>query len=354
MKILQVINQLEGGGAERLVRQLHDRFLKRNHAVLTLALRGAAPESPGFHSLGLNRFSSPLTWMNFRKQLTKVLDENQFSPDVVHSHLTQSQFLTPRLFPRERKAPVWFTTEHDTENKRRRHWLGKAFDKKLYSRYAAIIAISDAVADSLTAWLPSLRGKVLTIPNGIDLQEWEPCGRKFDGTLRIVSVGRLVRKKNMDGLLKAVAELDVPWVLTIAGAGDEETNLRTLARDNGFESRVEFVGHVADVRSLYAAADVAVLFSRYEGFGLAAVESMASGIPTIVSDVPGLREVAGSGLPKVNPNDPIELARELERVAADADYRKNLAEEGLERSKNFDIGKMADAYLQIYQQHEQR
>lgn len=347
MKVLQVINQLQGGGAEKLAVQLHEIYADKGCDVRTVSLTGCfRGVAENFSDVGA---SSP--WRSgFR--LGKYFHnfaKNNFVPDIVHTHLTQSQILAPRFWPKRLGSPVWVTTEHDTWNRRRKSRAGRFFDRRLYQPYSSVIAISEGVRRGLVEWLPEISQRVVTIPNGIELKRWSASTRSFDGVLHMVSAGRLVHKKNMDGLLRALALLEVPWRCTIAGEGPDRKILESLTKELALEGRVNFAGYVGDMNELYASADVVVLFSRYEGFGLAAAEAMATGVPVVASDVPGLREIVGAELPKVAPTDFPGLARILGNLAGDPGERARLGAEGLRRAKHFDLRTMADSYLSLYE-----
>lgn len=118
-----------------------------------------------------------------------------------------------------------------------------------------------------------------------------------DAALHVVNVGRQERQKAQDVLLRAFASVitELPdAVLTVAGrTGNATPALRALAEPLG--DRVRFLGHVADVGQVLAAADVFVLPSRYEGLPGAVIEAMALGLPVVASDIPAVRELVEPG-----------------------------------------------------------
>ena len=105
----------------------------------------------------------------------------------------------------------------------------------------------------------------------------------------------------------------------------------------------------SDVPSLLKAADIFVMSSHFEGFGLAAVEGMAAGKPVIASNVEGLNEVVeGAGL-LFTPCDEKDLAVSILRLSQDSGYYKKVADACKERSRLFDIRRMAESYTLLYQ-----
>ncbi len=142
---------------------------------------------------------------------------------------------------------------------------------------------------------------------------------------RLLCVGAVVRDKGHDVLLEALAKLDdLDWRLTCVGSLDREPGwFACLPPDE----RVTFAGPrpAADLAATYACADLLVLPTRRESYGMVVTEAQARGIPVVASDVGGVREAlgAGGGL-LVPPDDPGALAGALRRWLEEADLRESL------------------------------
>ena len=171
--------------------------------------------------------------------------------------------------------------------------------------------------------------------------------------LVVVSVGRLAAVKNYETALAAVAHLrDLDIEYRIIGAGPEEASLRKLARELGVEKRVRFMGVQPHVASLLAEAHVFLLPSRYEGFGLAVAEAMAAGLPVVVSDVPGVREVAGADGEcgyLVDPASSGAIAERLRRLAGNPPLRASMGARGRVRARRFDLRETVNSYIRLYE-----
>ena len=114
------------------------------------------------------------------------------------------------------------------------------------------------------------------------------------------------------------------------------------------QERIFFLGVRTDVPSLLKTADISVVSSHWEGFGLVAVEGMAVGKPLIASDVAGLSNVVkGAGILFEKGNDK-ELAKIIQELLADDKYYKKVAEAGFERAKQYDINSMVEKQIQLY------
>ena len=125
-------------------------------------------------------------------------------------------------------------------------------------------------------------------------------------------------------------------------------SLKALCHDLGIEDRVHFLGARSDVPDILEKCDVAVLSSHWEGFGLSAVEAMASGCPLIASDVGGLRDVVkGAGI-LFPQGDDKELAEKIQWLCEHPDEYQAVAKRCQERAQQYDISVMAEKYLQLY------
>lgn len=193
-----------------------------------------------------------------------------------------------------------------TYNFRRRN----ASEKELYERADVVVATTADQLDLLRSHYAVPDEKLRMIPPGYDDTRFYPVGKATRDALRrrfgfegkiVLSLGRLARNKGYDLLIRAFAEVaarraDAHLYLAIGGDRLEPAEAHVLATcqrmasDLGLDERVTFAGYVpeADMADLYRAADVFVMPSRYEPFGMTAVEAMASGTPTVVTTHGGL------------------------------------------------------------------
>jgi glycosyltransferase involved in cell wall biosynthesis len=154
-----------------------------------------------------------------------------------------------------------------------------------------------------------------------------------DGSTRLLSVGAVVPRKGFDVLVAALATLiDLPWRLTIAGDRTRDRNaaaqLDAAIARHGLEDRIASLGAVSqhDLAALYAQADVFVLASRFEGYGMAYAEAVARGLPVIGTTGGAIPDtVAPDAALLVTPGDVPALAQALRRVISDAGLRQRLA-----------------------------
>jgi glycosyltransferase involved in cell wall biosynthesis len=194
-----------------------------------------------------------------------------------------------------------------------------------------IIASSAATSRILVADYGVSADRVTVAFPGTDRAP-KSCG-SADGTVALLSVGALVPRKGYDVLLAALADIpDLAWRLTVAG--DRGRSPATAAQIEAYiaaknlDRRVSLAGAVAGERlgELYAGADLFVLASRFEGYGMAFAEAIAHGVPVVGTTAGAIPETvpAGAGI-LVPPDDPICLAAVLRRLIADEGERGRLA-----------------------------
>lgn len=224
----------------------------------------------------------------------------------------------------------------------------------------ANIAISESVrADAVRVGMPN----VVRIYNGINLRRFRgaphPLPASSATAATVISVGRLVPAiKGQDVLIRAIARARQSGHnlrLRLVGtptAGDSQTEpaLKDLARELGMADAVEFMGERQDIPEQLAAADIFVMASLSEGFGLTLIEAMAAGLPVISSAIAGPLEILENGAYglTVPAGDPEALAEALCHLLADPQEAFRHAEQGLRRAEVFSIEAMSADYLRLY------
>jgi glycosyltransferase involved in cell wall biosynthesis len=201
------------------------------------------------------------------------------------------------------------------------------------------------------------------IPNGVDAQFFRPgpaaprVASKLPGTpgFRVLYVGRLVEHKGLEQIVDAMAFLRPPAQLIIAGAGPLQGALEARAAASPARDRIRFLGRVPfeDLPEVYRACDVFVLpsVSRLEAFGIVALEAMASGLPVVASDIPGVREVVSEGAEGylANPLDPRSFAQRIDAVLQDPLAAADMGRNGRARVlRDFTWERVAERVEQVY------
>lgn len=173
-----------------------------------------------------------------------------------------------------------------------------------------------------------------------------------ENELALLFVGTEFKRKGLDALLQAVAlARPAPFKLLVAGGGDRRS-YADIAEQLGIKDQVIFLGLVSDIERIYALADIFVLPTLNEPFGMSILEAMASGIPTVTScaTYSGCAEAIcnGEALLLEHPQNPHEIADALSRLIDD-DYRHNLAERGRGLARQITWENTAEQTLAAYQ-----
>jgi len=165
----------------------------------------------------------------------------------------------------------------------------------------------------------------------------------------IIAVGRLIALKQFSALVQACAYLQYPhWKLVLIGEGDR-VPLQALATELNIAERLDFAIS-DDIGLYYSAADIYVSTSLTESFGLANLEALVMGLPSVCTAVGGVPEVLGSGARLVPARDRFALVEALQSLLDDADSRQYWAQQAHQWAQNWpDMSTIADAYLAMYQ-----
>jgi glycosyltransferase involved in cell wall biosynthesis len=221
---------------------------------------------------------------------------------------------------------------------------------------AQIIAISQDIKDRAQQDL-HCRTNIEVIHYGLAPPEFERRSRQELGIpedeVVLISIGRLIKRKALDFVLLALSRLDKGrFRLLVIGDGPEEAHLRDLVRTLGLSSQVDFLGAVwGDPKFQYlAAADMFVLPSAHEGFGLVFLEAMHCGLPVIASSSGGQTDFLRDGETGflVPVGDVEVLAERILRLADDEGLRRRMSEFNVEYVKRFHISEVAARYEALF------
>jgi glycogen(starch) synthase len=374
------------GGLARHVRKLSEALVRDDDVEVHVLTRGGdhSEATEERHGVIVHRIKEPpypkdlrqfIAWVqamnaHLISRGRELSDEHRF--DLVHGHDWLVAVAAKRLA--DRIGCPFVTTIHATEHGRHQGWVHKPPQSDIHrtERWMA------HVADQVITCSHYMRGhvadiydldesRVAVIPNGIDPDDLQPVGdldalrarfARPDEKL-VLLVGRLVYEKGFQLALEALGGRDgvidrVGGVrFLVAGSGTHEAQLKAQADDLGLTSHGTFLGWIGDdvLHSLYRIADLTVVPSIYEPFGLVALEAMASGCPCLVADTGGLREVVPNGRVglRFTASDSKSLARMLERVLTDDALRDQLVTEASEHILAFDWGDVAKQTAATYE-----
>ena len=250
----------------------------------------------------------------FTSRMRRFCGSNRLRYDLVSTHYWLSGFVGLRL-AREWGVPHATSFHTMAEMKRR----GRPEEPEVEQRDCSEMEIARS-ADSIVVWTEDEKeaivdyceidpGKIGVIPPGVDLARFRPMSRcqsrehlGYGDEKNILFVGRLEPLKGLDNLFRAVASLENSSSVRLNVVGgdtnsEEKTRLQALASSMRLDASIRFIGAVTqdELPVHYNAADVCVLPSHYESFGLAALEAAACGRPVVASRVGGLPTIVQDG-----------------------------------------------------------
>ena len=226
----------------------------------------------------------------------------------------------------------------------------------------AVITPSRGVSHELHSLFSAPDNRLIPIYNGVNLQHIRELSASFRVVKKnkrwIVGCGRLEAQKDFETLIRAfhaylLQHKNTSIRLILVGNGSQKGFLEALCEELDIRESVQFTGFQSNPYPWIAAADVLVLPSLYEGFGLVIVEAMALGVPVIASDCPwGPSEIIDSGdsglLFQVGHVD--QLATQLEHVLGDALFAGKLIRHGRARAEHFQVARMTNDYTKALSQ----
>jgi glycosyltransferase involved in cell wall biosynthesis len=313
------------GGMETVARQLAEAWTQRGHRIHVVT------QTPlqGHEELG----AFPITRRPSLRSWNRLLDD---------ADLFLQSGVSLKTFPLAvwAQVPIVFIHHNMLPLSRGTVGLRNAL-KRVVARFGRNVAVSRAVADDLPA------ARTTVIPNPFVPQFRLEDHNEPASESHLLFVGRLVSVKGADVALRALSHLDPSYTLTICGDGAERTNLETLTGRLGIGSRVTFRGWVGhkELAEIAKQASIQLVPSRYEPFGIVALEAIAAGCPVVASRTGGLPEAVGPCGVLVEPDQPAALAQGVQEAVG---QRRKFLEARQAHLSKFHIDTIADQYLDVF------
>jgi glycosyltransferase involved in cell wall biosynthesis len=356
--------------------EIAETLARQGHHVTVLTTSPSAEPSTQFELIHLpahrRRFDRVARNVRLLREVDSVLQ--RVRPEVVHMQTCEGNVpFVVGAVARARRIPrlVKFSSDFVWARLNRDRHLGLPYEQlhesslgaRLLTRaqrvtlaqYNLVWATSPFLEKSLQDVYGVQASAIHALPNLIQLSPAPAQPRPVRDELVVVLVARLVPTKGIEVALQALARLKGrPIRLRIVGEGTHryEASLRELAQGLGVQHRVDFAGAVppAKLAQEYGSADLLVLPSWYEAFGIVLAQAMAVGLPCVASNVGGIPSVVRDGETGLlfPPGDARALAAALQRLE-DASLRQRLGERGRTEAQRFDLETRLDDLLAMYQ-----
>lgn len=292
------------GGVETHVKEISERLVRAGHdvEVITTDPSGKLEKRDTINGVKILRFRSfaPGNAYYFAPQIYFYLKKHNF--DVIHAH---SYHALPALFAalgkRGRRfvfTPHYHRSGH-TAFRNLLHKPYRLFGKVIFSRSDSVICVSEYEKRLVEADF-RVEGKTVKIPNGVNLKEFEHLrnSQKGKGVEKkrgkektLLYVGRLEEYKGVQYIIQSLPELK-DFRLRVVGKGPYEEELRNMAKSMEVEERVEWLKDLSrkELLECYADADIFLMLSSHEAYGITVAEALATGTPCVVAKGSALEE----------------------------------------------------------------
>lgn len=347
LRMALIIHALHGGGAERLMSQLANRWAEAGHDVHLITL--AAVDTDVYpldarierHGLNLmrtsrNRAVGMLANVQRVRQLGRLL--GKLKPGFALSFCDRMNIVTATAAPRT-TGPLWLS-EHSDPRKQQLGRVWEAWRDRVYRRATGLVVLNDSIKQAMQQRFPGLPIAVIppaiTPPAHLQNAQGSPLPQATtvgERRQRLLTLGRHSHEKNLLGLLaawRALADQYDRWTLVLAGDGPQHAELVRASRELGLSDRVEFTGWVDDPWSLMASCDALVLSSFYEGFPVTLLEAMSVGLPCVSTPASEsvLALVSAGAVELARSPEANDLTEGLRRVLGSTERRHQLAQAG--------------------------
>ena len=229
-----------------------------------------------------------------------------------------------------------------------------AIDRARYRPHTHVISISAWTANELQGLLGVPKDAITVIHHGVDHELFHTADASQTEETYFLYVGGFDSRKQVVPLVEAYARIasEVPENLLIVGQPSpaQRAELERVIEAGGVTTRVRILGYVDDkgLAQLYRGATAHVLPTLYEGFGMTALEAMASGCPVVTLRASCVPEICGEAALYADPGDWNEFLGAMKRLSSDEGCRQNVRERGLERAAQFTWRRAAEQTLAVY------
>jgi glycosyltransferase involved in cell wall biosynthesis len=363
LHVIDLISQTRAGGSAKVPYHLAKEQTKQGHKVTIYASDWDAKDQEPPEGVELVKFKTVANISGYR--ITPgILKAKVKDYDIIHLH-------NYRTFPNvcvswlARRAKVPYLLQaHGSMPIGRHKKLLKQIDDTVWSKNVMhhadkLIAVSDIEVKQY-ADMGNSRDRIVTVPNGIDLEEFKTLPPRDEFRKQhnikpdekiVLYLGRIHEIKGLELLAKAFARANRQNITLVITGNDDgyQSKFAALTEKLGIASRTLYTGaaYGVDKLRIYTDADVYVLPSRYEIFGITILEALACGTPVIVTDRCGLKDIVHDGYGMVVPYDEVGLANAMLKII-ETDTMKLFRDERKALAQQYGWAEIAKQMEEIY------
>jgi glycosyltransferase involved in cell wall biosynthesis len=352
--LVGIIHKLEMGGAERMMVNILNHFVKEGKEVHLIifnnigSLKASLDSRVIVHDLNVTSVKYGL--LKSFVVLYKLKPDTIFS-GIGHLNIALAPFipLLKLCLPKSR----WVSRETNIASmKNKKSKYPKLFEylyKNVYKNYDVIVAQSNDMKNDLEMHYPAASAKAVVINNPIDIERVELLANEYKvKKINLINVGVLRQAKRHYLMLEVLSKLPLNYHLTLVGSGAEEEALKLLVTELCLSERVTFEGHKTNPYPYMKEADLFILTSEHEGFPNVLLEANALGLPVVAFACPGgITEIIqeGSNGFSVSNGDVDEMVHTIEE-ASRYNFNKNLIVDSTRQRYSQDI--ILEKYREVF------
>jgi len=354
MKILQVVTQMEAGGAQRVALLLAEGFRERGYDEQIWCFYVKRPiysDSQNVYSFFNRRIAFPGYFTLIYKLFNLI---KQKKPEIMITH-THYANVVGQLIAFLCRVPCRIAVYHSPVDTYPQ--IARLADRSLIilGIIKIKVCVSNVVVKSMGVFSRCHKKDSHIIYNGIPIiiidtsKEYTRSKWQIPSYATvIVSSGRLSKSKNQFALLKAMKHL-TDTHLVIIGDGELREELFDLRKKLSLKNKVTFVGEISwhEAMQVIKASDIFVFPSIYESMGLAMVEAMQLGLPVIASNIPALRETAGDAALYIEPDNPMDIVNAVNRIRNNQQLAEKMSQRSKQVAARFNVKDMVESYERL-------
>jgi glycosyltransferase involved in cell wall biosynthesis len=372
MKIAIVIDELDMGGAQRIVQKIVTGINPDKYAVTVICTDGRfnsllekemLVDSEGKYTIIFEKTRRPFVFRTKLKIFNKIMNRitrgiydaarivelcgilQQIKPDLIHAH---QHGIWAAFWALPRGVPLITTLHTNPEAVFPRESEKFIFYITLLLKKNTLVAISEYNRARVESFFRFRN--VRAINNGIEIETFY---RKEHDTFTFINVSRQDVNKNQILIIRAFARLcqenaAVPVKLYLAGDGECHNALETECEKLNIADKVVFTGYVSSAREYLSVSDVYISSARREGLSLSVLEAMAAGLPVIAADTGGVRDLARENGILIEDNDEDALLAAMKRLRDNKTLCEDMGKKSREMARDYDVRVMREKYYSLY------
>lgn len=341
------------GGVGVHIHSLSKKLVEEGHDVYVITYpHKDLKDIDGIHVVGTKGINVPgIRGLSFKRNAKKQLDElcKNEDIDIIHGHYLYPAGAVATEVGKKNNIKTYVTAHGSDmfELYKNQSFMRNPI-KKVLKDADKVFAVSNALRDEILATdVKGIADKTSIYLNSVDVNKFkEPTAKQKKDKPTVMFVGNLIKRKNVSLILDSKKECKTDFNLVIVGDGPLLNDLKKKVENENIDG-VTFTGAKSDVENIIPTADLLILPSFSESFGLVLIEALACGVPVIGSDVGGIKEIITPDVGLlIDPKNVASLSKAIDRVLSDEELYNKFKSNSRKRAIDFSEVKIPYEELQ--------